>query len=99
MSTDNGTNGDSLNIKNGRPVVENGIKIAHREFVSIKDMFGKSCRDCINDFQNLNLSREDCKYKKMDDGHRVRGRCEFCEKTRPLVVGLKLSGKLKSLRH
>lgn len=99
MSTDNRQDGSGLDIKGGRPVLDNHSRIKHTEYVALKDMFGKSCRDCINDFQNLNLSRSDCKYKKMDDGHRMRGRCEYCEKTRPLVIGLKLSGKWKALRH
>ena len=58
-------------------------------------LIGLSCRDCINYFYGVSLSRSDCKYEMRKDGHRRQGRCSYCDKIRPIVEGLTLTGKVK----
>ena len=90
-----------LEIKRGTPVVE-GPKSHNKqdvERVHLSDMYGKACRDCINDYQELRLVREDCKFEYTEDGHRKMGTCAYCERTVPLVIGLKMSGVVKTIGH
>ena len=61
-------------------------------------LIGSSCRDCINYFYGVSLSRSDCKYEMRKDGHRRQGRCSYCDKIRPIVEGLTLTGKVKTIR-
>lgn len=58
---------------------------------------GKACRDCINFYYKIHLSRADCKYTMRDDGHRERGICEYCGMKRPIVKGLTMLGKVKAI--
>ncbi|MBQ7488729.1 MAG: hypothetical protein IJT77_14665 [Clostridia bacterium] len=61
----------------------------------LKNMFGKACRDCINVDFGMHLTRDDCKYARNPDGHRTVGRCAYCGRSRPLVLGLKLASRIK----
>ena len=58
---------------------------------------GHACRDCLNSFFDIHLDSKDCKYERGADGHRERGKCMYCEKTKPIVVGLTIVGRIKML--
>ena len=85
-------------IKSGKPVIDERIKpVVPPE--NMDEMFGHTCRDCINKFRLLDLTRKDCKYDMLENGHRVSGPCHYCGRNMALVMGLTLTGKLKAFGH
>jgi len=57
----------------------------------IHDQYGDNiCRRCINKRFHVDLQQEDCLYGYMY-------KCPGCKQGRQIVVGLTLSGKLKTL--
>ena len=61
---------------------------------SLQEMIGRSCLDCINKHRMLNLKPKDCMIE--NDG---KHSCHYCGSIGPLVMELKVSGKIKSFGH
>ncbi len=70
---------------------------APRTELTDRPAIGSSCRDCINFYYGVQLSKSDCRYSINSDGHRRLGVCAYCGKTRPIVEGLTMSGKMKTI--
>ena len=94
----------SLEIKRNHPDADQEtkrirpVKITSRFFKANNiPEIGLSCRDCINSYFDVRLNRGDCKYEMGRDGHRRLDCCSYCGKVRPIVKGLTIIGRVKTL--
>lgn len=64
----------------------------------LNKLLGVACRRCINTEYGIHLVKKDCVYKMKENNHREYEICPICGHKRPLVMSLKLSGKLKKMK-
>ena len=62
---------------------------------SLDEMFGHTCRKCIERYFGVELKHHHLKYLKGSKGSHLREECDYCGKESHIVVGLKWRGRLK----
>ena len=79
------------------PVAEHPVAdTSHTQKILVPNL-GNACLDCLNNYYDVKLMPKDCKISLRADGNLEVGKCVYCQRIRPIVTGLRLSGKIKMM--
>lgn len=62
---------------------------------NLNEMFGHTCRRCIEQYFGVQLKHHHLKYLKGWKGSHLREKCDYCGQESHIVIGLKWRGKLR----